>query len=176
MTHERIREFGQFEVSDDRLDDLYTICSVQPSDQSPCHRSMEFFDTRTIDVPAERGVVWVCVYLDHTCIEPIGWAQFALSEAGNHCVNVRVDETYRRRGVASAMYDIVERNFGCTIEPSTDRSDDATLFWINRTGYLAASPKRHKTGPLLVRTGIEILKPMVIGQVLPIPIHHLRVD
>ena len=132
MTHERIKAFGQFEVNDDRWDDLYAICSVQPSDQSPFHGSMELFDTRTINVPAERGVVWVCVYLDDTCIEPIGWAQFALSEVGNHCVSVSVDDVYQRRGIASAMYDVVERLFGCEIQPSSVLSDDAKLFWANR--------------------------------------------
>jgi GNAT superfamily N-acetyltransferase len=56
---------------------------------------------------------------------------------------VRVNETHRRMGIATALYDIVEelgQRIGARLVPSDLLSDDAKAFWAarqNRTGSAA---------------------------------------
>lgn len=47
-------------------------------------------------------------------------------------VSVEVAEPYRRRGVATKMYDMVEDFTGKKIKPSPKHSKDAEAFWKNR--------------------------------------------
>jgi GNAT superfamily N-acetyltransferase len=50
----------------------------------------------------------------------------------NQVADVRVDDAYRRKGVASALYDDVSEDIGETIIPSDNLSYDAFRFWKKR--------------------------------------------
>ena len=46
---------------------------------------------------------------------------------------VRIDPTYKRQGIATALYRTIERHIGKPLRPSpTDQSDEAKAFWAAR--------------------------------------------
>lgn len=44
--------------------------------------------------------------------------------------NVLVSSPYRRKGIATAMYQLAEQHTGLKLLPSKDQSSDAVNFWI----------------------------------------------
>jgi GNAT superfamily N-acetyltransferase len=68
-----------------------------------------------------------CVYNDS------GQVAYALAELDFSSVNdVLVDEDLRRRGIATALYDYIEREVGHKLRPSRVRYDDGRKFWKAR--------------------------------------------
>ena len=50
-----------------------------------------------------------------------------------HVVDVFVNKPYRRRGIATGLYDAIEGHLGITLEPSAVRTADGLRFWQDRT-------------------------------------------
>jgi hypothetical protein len=64
-------------------------------------------------------------------------AYVRLSHTGEYVVDLDVggrwNPEYRRRGIATAMYDYIERGLGYRLQPSpTWRTDDGKAFWASR--------------------------------------------
>ena len=57
-----------------------------------------------------------------------------ISDEWHRVTEVEVEEGYKRRGVATLMYDWVEKTMGKALLPSDDQTDDAVAFWTNRWG------------------------------------------
>ncbi len=46
--------------------------------------------------------------------------------------HIEVVGGYKRKGIATIMYDIVQSEIAGTLVPSDEQSDEARAFWINR--------------------------------------------
>ena len=57
-----------------------------------------------------------------------------VSDGWHRAKEAWVDEGWRRRGVATLMYDWIEGRLGRRLLPSDDQSDDAIAFWTDRIG------------------------------------------
>jgi DNA polymerase III sliding clamp (beta) subunit (PCNA family) len=56
-----------------------------------------------------------------------------LNEKENYLTNIRLDENYRRKGLASNLYDYIEYVIGKKLKPSPDKiSKEAQSLWIKR--------------------------------------------
>ncbi len=52
---------------------------------------------------------------------------------GDYLTSIHVDNKYRRRGIASNLYDAIEDDIGAKLRPSpTYQSPDAIALWSNR--------------------------------------------
>lgn len=58
-----------------------------------------------------------------------------------YCSNVFTDRLWRRRGIASALYDLIERVHGITLRPSHILLSDGELFWLARNPSLVSSSR-----------------------------------
>lgn len=69
-----------------------------------------------------------CVYHGDKCI--------ALAELphqhARYCSNVFTDRAWRRRGIATALYDLIERVHNITLRPSHILLPDGEAFWCAR--------------------------------------------
>lgn len=66
-----------------------------------------------------------------------------IENRGDHLFphETEVHEDHRRKGLASAMYDLAERHTGSQLQPSIhDQSDDAKALWENRLNKTLAKP------------------------------------
>ena len=57
-----------------------------------------------------------------------------------------VDREYRRRGIASKLYDAIEKYIGKAVKPSDTQSDDAQEFWKNRNSDLSEDAPANSSG------------------------------
>lgn len=93
----------------------------------------------------------------------IARADVADDGKGDYLTNVRVESEFRRQGVATRLYDEIERVTGRKLRPSpTAQSDDAKAFWADRGGVSRESLAAETQGkpatdgnvkPLLSRGG-----------------------
>jgi hypothetical protein len=66
-------------------------------------------------------------------------ARVNLSDDKSYVTSVTVDPAYRRKGVASALYDHIESELGSKLKPSpTHRTPEGNKLWESRTGASAA--------------------------------------
>lgn len=85
---------------------------------------------QTYDVRHSRGVNNEHVFTVHHGDDEVGRAR--LSHTGEHVVDLGVRERYRRRGVASALYDHIESRVG-KLKPSPVYQTQAGHdFWKSR--------------------------------------------
>jgi hypothetical protein len=60
-------------------------------------------------------------------------ARATLNEKDNYLINIRVDENYRRKGLALNLYDFIEKIIGVKLNPSPDKiSKEAKELWMKR--------------------------------------------
>lgn len=60
-------------------------------------------------------------------------ARATLNENGNYLTNIRVDENYRRKGLASNLYNFIEKVTNSNLKPSPDKiSNEAKNLWMKR--------------------------------------------
>jgi len=77
-------------------------------------------------------------------------ARATLSKDGNYLENIRVDEAYRRRGLATELYDYIEARKGIELSPSKiKQSVPAKKLWEKRN--LKKSVSKNANGGLLAR-------------------------
>lgn len=124
--------FQQFQLYDNRLSGFHIIGTVQPADHSSASSSSECYDIRTAGHPHEKGGLWIDVYEDDTMQNRIGWAQFSGSVDACRCENINIEASYRRSGIASALYDLAEVVFGMSAVPTANKSQLAAQFWKTR--------------------------------------------
>lgn len=64
--------------------------------------------------------------------EIVGYAKIHESGKAYYGTSLFVDERYRRQGIATQMYDEVERQTGIELSPEFIHSDEGEAFWKNR--------------------------------------------
>ena len=70
-------------------------------------------------------------------VEDAAWASLVDGSTGDYLTSIWVEPVHRRRGVAGALYEAIERDIGRALRPSPRHlSPDARAFW-------AARRKRH---------------------------------
>jgi hypothetical protein len=75
----------------------------------------------------------------------VGKAQ--LSSDGNYLDNIRIDEKYRRKGLASNLYDFIELRKNIKLEPSPNKqSKEAKLLWDKRNLKQSLFPQQEGVG------------------------------
>lgn len=89
----------------------------------------EVFDIRPCGL-GEPGVM--ASYAAYFREQPIARASFRLGERGPFATEVKVEEAFRRRGVASRIYAAAADFFGRPIVPSTELTPDSVAFWRAR--------------------------------------------
>jgi len=78
----------------------------------------------------------------HLCVASIddiivGTARKGDSPASTHIADAWVEPNHRRQGIATAMYNAIERELHITLTPNPySLSENATAFWRNRTNRL----------------------------------------
>lgn len=55
--------------------------------------------------------------------------------------NVFVEASYRRRGIAGALYDLIEQTYAVSLRPSHILLSDGELFWLSRNPSLVSSAR-----------------------------------
>lgn len=72
---------------------------------------------------------------------PVAEAVFVLLEEGRGCFEeIWVDPAWRRKGIATAVYDSVEA-LGVEVQPSSTLDEDGALFWEARMARRAVTPR-----------------------------------
>ena len=51
----------------------------------------------------------------------------------DYVLNVDIDEEYRRKGLASFVYDYIEKDLNIKLRPSFNQLDDGVAFWKSRS-------------------------------------------
>lgn len=75
--------------------------------------------------------------------EEVGRADVSDDGRGDYLTNVRIVAGHQRRGIATKLYDVIERDLGRPLRPSpTYRSPDAEAFWATRHRRATRSPRR----------------------------------
>lgn len=73
----------------------------------------------------------------------VGRADVSDDGRGDYLTNVRIVKGHQRRGVATKLYDAIERDLGRRMRPSpTYQSPDAEAFWAKRSTRGRRAPKR----------------------------------
>ena len=80
-----------------------------------------------------RAVAWIDSFGDFTILE------------------VAVHQSYRRRGVARALYSCIEADAGQQLKPATSLSNDAFEFWKRYRPEAVANDLRHRRDELMGR-------------------------
>lgn len=81
-----------------------------------------------------------------------------LSPCLAHVADVRVDHEYRRRGIATALYDFIEQTRGIRLRPDTLQTSDGEALWAyrRRRGDIPSRVQRvHGEMREIVRAPIE---------------------
>ena len=101
-------------------------------------------------VVAREGLSWVA----RAGMRTVGRAS-AWHDSDNRFVILHsiVSKPFRRRGVARAMYETIERDTGKTLSPAISLSDDAFEFWKRFRPEAVALDLRHR--PELVGCKVE---------------------
>lgn len=110
---------------------LFCISVVPPNLGANTNERMRF-DDRSIDVPAVNGSVWIQVALNDRPNEIVAHATFGVGFDSVQCDSVDVRQDHRRRGIATITYDIAGKIAGVEVEPSSNQTPDAKLFWKHR--------------------------------------------
>lgn len=53
-------------------------------------------------------------------------------EKSKYIENIEISSEFRRKGIASYIYDYIEDDLGILLEPSKNQFTDGKLFWKNR--------------------------------------------
>lgn len=112
MTSLKADKFEQFSFTHDAFDAVRFQVTVQPEDQWVGSPTMELYDTRTVDVPMDLGVMWVEIFDDEELGWRLGGSQFAASENGLQHITNDLEGTRDDRKVLAFMYDLAETLFG----------------------------------------------------------------
>ena len=89
----------------------------------------DVFDIRPCGV-GEPGLM--ASYVAYFGEQQIARASFRLGERGPFATEVKVEEAFRRRGVASRIYAAAAEFFGRAIVPSNELTPDSAAFWRAR--------------------------------------------
>lgn len=93
------------------------------------HKDDDAFDIRPSGLGAPGKMASYAAFFGE---KQIASASFALGENGPFATAVKVDEAFRRQGVASRIYAKAADFFGRPIVPSTELTPDSVAFWLAR--------------------------------------------
>lgn len=60
----------------------------------------------------------------------IGYAEILSNQ--NHIEDIEIDEEFRRKGIATYIYNYIERDLGKFLIPSSEQLEDGKQFWKSR--------------------------------------------
>jgi len=131
-------------------DHRYKIAAYRlPSSFNHCPDLHEDIDCRDIAVPKERGVLWCHVHYEGQN-PPVARGIFGAGSNSIQCDEVHVNNGHRRRGIATALYQLANIIFDDIVVKSPVVIDDGPLFW--GTDKVKDFRSLHLlTNPLLVR-------------------------
>lgn len=98
---------------------------------APSDPLREHHDDRSIDVPHGSGAIWFDVRTATGA--SAANAVFAADEHFARCDQIEVAESFRRIGVATALYQCAADLFAAPVVPSDILSPDARRFWAGRS-------------------------------------------
>lgn len=110
----------------------FFLITIVPPGLPVDHPARERFDDRSIDLPHELGSAWIIARQNGREGTIVATATFAATREAVRCDSVEVDKKHRRRGIATALYDLAARVFERPVEPSDNLSEDAKAFWSSR--------------------------------------------
>ncbi len=90
------------------------------------------YDDRAMDHGAPNGCWHLRVEDAETANPVVALAEFPLDDGEVRCESISVDREYRRRGIATYLYNLAERLWSQEVTPADNLSDDAKAFWKNR--------------------------------------------
>lgn len=95
------------------------------------HAWRGLYDDRLIAVPAMAGSVWMTLFTaeDQRCA---GAATFAADALAVRCDTITIGLPFRRRGLASRLYELAGSLFEASVVPGALLSADAIAFWRAR--------------------------------------------
>lgn len=105
-------------------------CTIPPGLPSN-DRDRNGHDDRDIQVPKTNGSLWCTVFEVNTG-DIVAVATFAASRKSVMCDTIDVDANHRRKGIATALYDLSETIFAVSVVPSSIQSPDSKKFWEKR--------------------------------------------
>jgi ribosomal protein S18 acetylase RimI-like enzyme len=73
---------------------------------------------------------WYVYYAYDAKGHKIAWVQLEPNQESVQ--EVHVDESLHRRGIATALYDLIERDIGQKLKPNQDLSPFGKAFWASR--------------------------------------------
>jgi len=93
------------------------------------------FDSTWVDVHTTINVWDVQVPKGFTINNAVGYARFIEHPYSNYWYAARVDVApeWRRKGIATKMYDAFTQKTGIKPKPAEDQLDDGKAFWKSRT-------------------------------------------
>ena len=108
-----------------------TITEV-PFGLAPHDPVRESFDDRSNGVPHDMGSAWIEIR-DPVKSELVATSVFGADAKVVRCYTVEVTLAYRRKGIATALYQLASCIFEAPVVPSDILSDDAAAFWGKQT-------------------------------------------
>lgn len=89
-------------------------------------------DEKSIDVPYSNGHLWLRVTICGSK-DRVAWATFGCGSTTVQCDTIEVLDDFRRKGIASQLYQIAACAFSAPVIPTGKQSPLANLFWKNRS-------------------------------------------
>ena len=132
-----ICEFEQYDLNCENFPDFQFQLTLVPPCLPNTSRIRDEFDDRSIEVPHENGSLWIRVHTakgDHAFA---GHAVFGASFISTQCDTIQILQGFRRRGIATFLYDLTEEIFEVPVEPSSNLTGDARKFWQHRSNRKA---------------------------------------
>lgn len=140
----KITNFQKFTMSFGDLPEFtFDLVKVPPGlhEQSEVR---DFYDDRGMHVGADHGSIWIRGFNLHDKDHAILQATFGASGNSVQCDNIFIDQAFQKQGIGTALYDYAGEFFGKPVEPSTNLSPAARIFWSKR------KRQPQKGGPLNV--------------------------
>lgn len=95
------------------------------------HALRGLYDDRSIAVSAMAGSLWMTLFTadDQRCV---GAATFAADASAVRCDSIIIGLRFRRRGLASCLYELAGSLFEAPVVPGALLTGDAIAFWRAR--------------------------------------------
>lgn len=94
-------------------------------------RVRDRFDDRTIAVPKAPGSVWFEVWDPQNALA--AHVTFAAEGQSVRCDGIEVEQPHRRKGIATALYQLASEIFAGPVVPAQVQTIEAKMFWNGRS-------------------------------------------
>lgn len=128
---ERIGSFQTFRITEGVPVGYYFDLSLVPPGLPTQDQARFEFDDRSITYDCTNGSLWFRI-VEEASQSHVGHATFALGDGVIICDSIDIRCDHRRKGIATSIYDLIERLFEIAIKPSDVQTDCAKEFWKSR--------------------------------------------